>query len=38
MHDVDFDDGIWEAKAENPAGNKVKLRIDSASGKVIGTD
>ena len=38
VHDVDFDDGIWKAKAHNPAGNKVKLRIDPANGKVIGTD
>ena len=38
VHDVDFDDGIWKAKARNAAGNKVKLRLDPASGKVIGTD
>jgi uncharacterized membrane protein YkoI len=37
VHDVDFDDGVWMAKAENPAGNKVKLRIDPRTGKVIGT-
>jgi hypothetical protein len=38
VHDVDFDDGVWKAKARNAAGNKVKLRLDPASGKVIGTD
>lgn len=38
VHDVDFDDGIWKAKARNAAGKKVKLRLDPASGKVIGTD
>jgi hypothetical protein len=38
VHDVDFDDGVWKAKAKNAAGNKVKLRLDPASGKVIGTD
>ena len=38
VHDVDFDDGIWKAKADNPAGKKVKLRIDAHSGKVIGID
>lgn len=38
VHDVDFDDGVWKAKAENPAGNKVKLRIDAGTGKVIGID
>jgi hypothetical protein len=38
VHDVKFDDGIWKAKAKNPAGNSVKLRIDPSSGKVVGTD
>ncbi len=38
VHDVDFDDGVWEAKADNAAGNKVELRIDPSSGKVIGKD
>jgi uncharacterized membrane protein YkoI len=37
VHDVDFDDGIWKAKAENSSGADVKLRIDASSGKVIGT-
>jgi N-formylglutamate amidohydrolase len=37
VHDVDFDDGLWKAKARNPAGNRVKLKIDPASGKVLGT-
>ena len=38
VHDVDFDDGIWKAKAENPAGADVKLKIDASTGKVIATD
>lgn len=38
VHDVDFDDGIWKAKAHNPSGNSVKLKIDADTGKVIGTD
>jgi hypothetical protein len=38
VHDVDFDDGVWKAKARNAAGNKVELRVDPASGKIIGTD
>jgi uncharacterized membrane protein YkoI len=37
VHDIDFDDGMWKAKARNPAGNRVKLKIDATSGKVIGT-
>lgn len=27
IHDVDFDDGRWEAEAINPAGYRVKLRL-----------
>ena len=38
VHDVDFDDGIWKAKAENPAGADVKLKVDASTGKVIATD
>ena len=38
VHDVDFDNGIWKAKADNAAGNDVKLKVDARSGKVIGTD
>lgn len=38
VHDVDFDDGLWTAKAENSAGKDVKLQIDPDTGKVIGSD
>jgi len=38
VHDVEFDDGVWQAKAENSAGKDVKLTIDPDTGKVIGTD
>lgn len=38
VHDVDFKDGLWRAKAEDNAGKDVKLQIDPQSGKVIGTD
>lgn len=37
VHDVEFEDGMWKAKADNPAGNRVKLKIDATNGKVIGT-
>ncbi|MBQ4854428.1 PepSY domain-containing protein [Rhodanobacter sp. B2A1Ga4] len=37
VHDVDFEDGMWKARARNPAGNSVRLKIDASSGKVIGT-
>lgn len=38
VHDVDFDDGMWKAKAKNAAGKRVKLKVDAASGKVIGIE
>jgi hypothetical protein len=38
VHDVDFDDGVWKAKADNAAGKKMKLRLDPQTGKIIGTD
>lgn len=38
VHDVDFDDGLWTAKAKNPQGHHVKLQIDPNSGKVVGSD
>lgn len=38
VHDVDFDDGLWTAKAKNPAGHHVKLQVDPNNGKVVGND
>jgi hypothetical protein len=38
IHDVDFDDGVWHAKARNAEGKKVKLQLDPDTGKVVGTD
>lgn len=38
VHDVKFDDGVWKAKAHNKSGNKVKLKVDGNTGKVIATD
>ncbi|WP_426702395.1 PepSY domain-containing protein [Rhodanobacter sp. Col0626] len=38
VHDVDFDDGMWKAKADNPSGNKVKLKVDAGTGKVVAID
>lgn len=37
VHDVEFEDGMWQAKADNRAGKKVELKLDPADGKVIGT-
>ncbi|RAO77193.1 PepSY domain-containing protein [Dyella jiangningensis] len=38
VHDVDFDDGVWTAKADNEAGKKVRLQLDPETGRVIGSD
>jgi len=38
VHDVDFDNGIWNAEADDPSGKDVKLKLDPATGKVIGKE
>jgi uncharacterized membrane protein YkoI len=36
VHDLEFRNGVWEAEAENDSGTNVELRIDAATGDVIG--
>jgi len=38
VHDVDYEDGIWNAEADDPAGKDVELKIDPHSGRVIGAE
>ena len=38
VHDVDYEDGIWNAEADDPEGKDVELKIDPTNGKVIGTE
>lgn len=38
VHDVDYEDGIWNAEADDPAGRDVELKIDPKNGRVIGAD
>jgi uncharacterized membrane protein YkoI len=38
VHDVDYEDGIWNAEADDPQGKDVELKIDPDTGKVIGTE
>lgn len=38
IHDVDFDHGVWTAKARNSAGVRVSLQLDGDSGRIIGTN
>jgi hypothetical protein len=38
VHDVDYDDGMWHAKADDKNDHRVELTIDPASGRVIDSD
>ncbi|MFV0277440.1 MAG: PepSY domain-containing protein [Parahaliea sp.] len=35
IHDLEFDDGYWEAEATNSAGVRVDLKLDAGNGAVI---
>ncbi|QWP78147.1 PepSY domain-containing protein [Lysobacter sp. K5869] len=38
VHDVDYRGGLWRAKAEDPGGRDVKLKLDPADGRIVGVD
>jgi uncharacterized membrane protein YkoI len=38
VHDVDYEDGIWNAEGDDPQGQDVELKIDPDTGKVIGKE
>ena len=38
VHDVDYEDGIWNAEADDPAGKDVELKIDPDTGEVMGKE
>lgn len=38
VHDVDYEDGIWNAEADDPAGMDVELKIDPDTGEVMGKE
>ena len=38
VHDVDYEDGIWNAEADDPEGKDVELKIDPDSGEVMGKE
>jgi hypothetical protein len=35
---VDFDDALWRAEADDPAGNDVEVTLDPKTGQVIGKE
>ena len=38
VHDLDYDDGIWEADAERPDGKNVNIRVDPKDGRILGVE
>lgn len=38
VHDVKFDDGVWKAEGDDPAGKDVEIRLDPKTGEVIGKE
>lgn len=37
VHDVEMDDGVWKAEAQDPQGKAVEVRLDPTTGEVIGS-
>ena len=38
VHDVDYESGVWTAEGDDPSGRDVELKVDPATGKVIGKE
>lgn len=38
VEDVEFDDGMWTADADNAQGQRMELKLDPKTGEVIGSD
>lgn len=38
IHDVDYDDGLWKAEADDPAGRDVEVRLDPKTGQIVGKE
>lgn len=38
VHDIDWDDGVWKAEADDENGRDFEVRLDPKSGKIIGTE
>lgn len=35
VHDIRFEDGLWEADAQNEAGRDVEVRVDPVDGRLV---
>lgn len=38
VHDIDWDDGVWKAEADDENGRDFEVRMDPKTGKIIGTE
>lgn len=38
VHDVDYDNGMWKAEADDPAGKDVQVTLDPSSGRIVGKE
>ena len=38
VHDIDWDDGVWKAEADDENGRDFEVRLDPKTGKIIGTE
>ena len=38
VHDLDYEDGVWNAEADDPAGKDVEVKIAPKTGEVIGKE
>jgi membrane protein implicated in regulation of membrane protease activity len=38
VHDVEMDDGVWNAEADDPKGNDVELKLDPNDGHILGSE
>lgn len=38
IHDVDFDNGLWKAEADDASGEDFEVTLDPKTGKVIGKE
>ncbi len=38
VHDVEYEDGLWKAEADDPAGRDVEVRLDPRTGQIVGKE
>jgi uncharacterized membrane protein YkoI len=38
VHDVEFEDGVWKAEAQDSAGKDVEVRLDPNDGHILGSE